>query len=391
MLGLTYSKRSLPFRGWVLVLVSALVVLRTVVLNNSGVFAIEYGGVGGRPAYPREDNPRTESIFIHNLNPGETQEEGVLIVNNTAEEKTILVYAVDSMVSSDGAFACRQLSDPKYDVGAWVTLEKSEVTLDSGTNELVPFTIRVPEDAGVGEHNGCITIQEKKEEVGGQVGMKLSFRTGLRVAVTVPGEITRSLKIADFKVERSDEGGYRLRPVVKNLGNVSIDTDVAVVTRYFFGPTLFKHGGRFPVLSGQTSTWNFELKQPFWGGWYRSTLTVEYDEGLEAGVGVKSGEELTKLEGPSVWFYSPPTTAGLVIEVIVLLALAALLLLLAFSRKRKRWVAKAWIEYETQAGDDIKSLAERLGVSWKLLAKANKLKPPYTLAAGEKIKVPPIN
>jgi hypothetical protein len=39
------------------------------------VSAIEYGGFGGRPAYPREDNARTESIFIHTLEPGITQKE----------------------------------------------------------------------------------------------------------------------------------------------------------------------------------------------------------------------------------------------------------------------------------------------------------------------------
>ena len=38
-------------------------------------FAIEYGGFGGRPAYPRADNPRTESIFIHTLEPGAIQKE----------------------------------------------------------------------------------------------------------------------------------------------------------------------------------------------------------------------------------------------------------------------------------------------------------------------------
>lgn len=41
----------------------------------SASFAIEYGGFGGRPAYPRADNPRTESIFIHTLEPGAVQKE----------------------------------------------------------------------------------------------------------------------------------------------------------------------------------------------------------------------------------------------------------------------------------------------------------------------------
>jgi hypothetical protein len=39
------------------------------------VSAIEYGGFGGRPAFPRENNARTESIFIHTLEPGVTQKE----------------------------------------------------------------------------------------------------------------------------------------------------------------------------------------------------------------------------------------------------------------------------------------------------------------------------
>ena len=34
---------------------------------TTNVFAIEYGGFGGKPAYPRADNPRTESIFVHTL------------------------------------------------------------------------------------------------------------------------------------------------------------------------------------------------------------------------------------------------------------------------------------------------------------------------------------
>ena len=164
------------------------------VLFVSAVFAVEYGGIGGRPAYPRSDNARTESIFIHTLNPGQVQNEGVSVVNNSAEAKTILVYAVDSTPSTGGAFACEQLSQPKDDVGAWITLEKEDLLLESGTNELIPFTITVPQTASVGEHNGCIVIQEKLAKPDGKSGVNLSFRTGLRVAVTIPGVLERNVE-----------------------------------------------------------------------------------------------------------------------------------------------------------------------------------------------------
>ncbi|MBI5072007.1 LysM peptidoglycan-binding domain-containing protein [Candidatus Falkowbacteria bacterium] len=351
--------------------------------------AIEYGGFGGRPAYPRADNPRTESIFVHTLEPGDVQEEGVRMVNNSAERKTMLVYAVDSTPSTGGAFACAQKSEISDDVGAWITLEKEEVTLEPGTNELVPFTIRVPQNASVGEHNGCIVMQEKKEKAQDQSGVSLSFRTGLRVAITIPGELTRKLELVGFTVTKGKDGGFLLHPQVKNLGNVSIDADAQVITRYFFGLTHTTHGGQYPILRGDTSDWNFELKKPFWGGWYRSSFVVEYDTNPEAGVGVKGGKELTRLEGSSIWFWSSPTPAALAIEIIILLALAFGGFLFWLSQKRKRWIKENWVSYEIKSGEDIKSLAERFDVSWKLIAKTNKLQPPYALKTGEKIKVPP--
>ncbi|MDP2933281.1 MAG: LysM peptidoglycan-binding domain-containing protein [bacterium] len=357
--------------------------------GSRNAFAIEYGGFGGRPAYPRADNPRTESVFIHTLEPGDVQEEGVLTVNNTAEQKTVLVYGVDSSSSADSSFACEQFSQEKDDVGAWITLAKSEVTLESGTSEIIPFTIYVPQSANVGEHNGCIVIQEKKGEAQPGSGVSLSFRTGLRVAITIPGELTRKLEIVSFTVTPRKDGSFLLRPEVKNLGNVSIDADVQVITRYFFGAFLIRHGGQFPIFRGGTSDWNFELKKPFWGGWYRSSFTVEYDANPEAGVGVKSGQTLTRLDGPSVWFWSFPTPAALAIEVIVLLALAFGGFLFWLSQKRKNWIKKNWVEYEIKSGEDIKSLAERFDVSWKLIARTNKLQPPYALKTGEKIKIPP--
>lgn len=125
-------------------------------------FAIEYGGFGGRPAFPRADNPRTESIFVHTLEPGAVQKEGVTVINNSTETKTVFVYAADSTPSTGGAFACKQFAEEQTDVGSWIKLEKNEIKLAAGSTQMIPFTITIPNNASVGEHNGCILIQEKK-------------------------------------------------------------------------------------------------------------------------------------------------------------------------------------------------------------------------------------
>jgi len=360
-----------------------------VVFYFNSVLAIEYGGIGGRPAYPQANNPRTESIFIHTLEPGETKEEGVFIINNTANRKEIMVYAVDSAPSTGGTFACKQFAEESDSVGAWIKLNKSEVILESGSKELVPFTITAPSNASVGEHNGCIIVQEKKA-LSEEPGVQLSVRTGLRVVVTIPGQTVRKLEIKDFILnEDSEKGLFILHPFVSNVGNVSIDAEVKVVTKNIFGQVISNHGGNYPILRGQTSDWNFELRRPFWGGWYKSELMVDYDENLEASVGIQSGKPLTTLYGPQITFFSFPTIGGLVIEIAILLLLIVGLLLLFLAKKRQRWIKENWVDYKINSGDDINSLAKNLNVSWKLIVKVNKLKPPYVIVLGEKIKLPP--
>jgi hypothetical protein len=289
--------------------------------------AIEYGGIGGKPAYPRADNPRSESIFIHTLEPGTIQEEGVVVINNSASQRTLTVYAADSTPSSGGGFACKQLSEPKTSVGAWITLEKSEVVLGPNTNEIVPFTISVPQNADVGEHNGCILIQEVKPETKDTKGMSLAFRTGIRVAVTIPGAIIKKLDIVGFSVSKN-KNGIILTPKVKNSGNVSVDANTSIVTHSVLGANIFRQegqkGGKYLVLRGDTSEWNFELKKPFWGGWYRSDLSVEYD----------NDKELIRLAGSSL-FFSWPTPKGLAIEIAIPLFLIGLVGLVFILKTKK--------------------------------------------------------
>ncbi|MBL8030878.1 MAG: LysM peptidoglycan-binding domain-containing protein [Candidatus Doudnabacteria bacterium] len=354
--------------------------------------AVEYGGVGGRPANPRSGNPRTESIFIHTLNPGESVTDGVKVLNNTPEQKTLLVYAVDSAVSSGGAFACTQAVDEKKDVGRWIVLSKTEVVLPSLAYEVVPFKLSAPLTASVGEHNGCIIIQEKKAQASGgqqQGGIQLSFRTGLRVAVLVPGAISRKLAISGFSVERKPTGVFLLKPAVKNEGNVSVDANVQVTTSYFFGKELTRNGGEYPVLRGEESKWNLDLARPFWGGWYKSALSVSYDANPTAQIGSAANEQQVTLRGPAVWFWSTPAPAAIVIECSVLLVLLGLCVGIMRGLIVRRVVRKTWVTRPVRSGETLNDIARSFGISWKALARANKLRAPYALKVGQKIKVPP--
>ncbi len=354
--------------------------------------AVQYRGTGGRPAYPRADNPRTESIFVHVLEPGDEKLDGIRVINNDAETKTLLVYAADATPSSSGGFACKQLLDTQTGVGSWITLEKNEVTLEPGTNEVVNFTIAVPDNADVGEQNGCILIQEKDDREVDEdrpAGMHLSFRTGLRVAITVPGQLIRKLELAGFTIQtRKNQPGFLYTSLIKNIGNVSTDTNIIIKTTNVFGREISQHGGEYTILRGDASELNFEVEKPFWGGWYNATLSAEYDPNPETEIGTRSGE-IERLTGESYWYFSKPALPALLIELATLAIILGIFTFIFIVQKRKSWVKKTWVAYEVKTNDDIKTIAEKHAVSWKVLAKANNLTPPYTLHKGQDIIVPP--
>lgn len=231
-------------------------------------------------------------------------------------------------------------------------------------------------------------IQEKKEAAKDQVGVSLSVRTGIRVAITVPGQIVRKLEIDGFSVVHNGKN-IVLHPRVRNTGNVSIDSNVVVTTRNVLGLVIKKHEGQYPILRDETADWNFEMPKPFWGGAFRSEFVVSYDPRPEATVGVQDDASLTQISSTSHWFFTSPTVLGLISELIILAVLGLTVFLSLVAQKRRVWIRNNWVPYSVKSGDDIRSLAEKFDVSWKLLAKVNQLQPPYSLKKDQKLKVPP--
>ena len=160
---------------------TALILSVLLFLLPSTALAVENGGIGGKPSNPRSDNPRSSSIFVYELNPGQQINDAVKIYNNTEQTKDIKVYATDSVISSGGAFACAQESDSVKEVGGWIKLDKNDIKLPPKQNETIGFIVDVPKNAEPGEHNGCIAIQENKTSgVNVGNGIALSLRSAIR-------------------------------------------------------------------------------------------------------------------------------------------------------------------------------------------------------------------
>ncbi len=370
------------FRGFIVLLFLALIV------PGSYANAVEYGGLGGVPANPDPNNPRSKSIFIYNLAPGQSKLDAVNVVNNTNETKIVEVYVADSEIASGGSFACRQKVDPKEEVGRWINVAQSEISLAPLTNQVVPFEVKIPDGTSVGEHNGCVVIQEKNatpEQAGN--GVQLSFRSAIRVAITVPGDIRKNVEFTGLNI-RPEPKNYIITAQLNNKGNVSLDTDVQVSVRDIFGRSVYKNGGVYPLLAQKnTADFNFEFPRPFWGGFYTFTGTAEYNGDTNARLGDSAPKNIRKYAPKKLLFILPnPVAIG--VELLLLAIILTFAFMITKRIRNRKKVSKSWESYAVQEGDTLIKLASKRHTKWKTIAKINKIRAPYELHEGMNIRLP---
>lgn len=344
-------------------------------------------GLGGRPSEPNPAIPRSSSIFIHTLEAGSVIDDMVLVSNDSDEEQTIELYPTDGMATGTGAFSCRQQAEERKSVGDWIQLGKSDTTLELGEQKEVPFTIRMPQQVDVGEHNGCIVFQAKAQETDESQSMHLRFRSAVRVAITVPGDIRKDLSIDSLVILRDGEG-YIYRTVVNNAGNVSTDADIRVVLESILGDKTYENGGEYPILADEPMELQFKQEQtPFWGGFYTVTVTATYDTNPQA-FGVKESGSLATIDGPRKTVFIAPSPIALILYLTILFLIAFCMYCVIAAHNRHKKQAE-WNLYTVRKGDTLISLAEARATHWKRIARANKLKPPYQVKAGDSIRLPP--
>jgi len=364
-------------------ILAGLLAIGIVIAIPAAAFA-ESGSIGGRPAQPDPSNSRTKSIFVKTIAPNATVNDVVEVVNNTNVKKTIAVYATDSVVSSGGAFACAQMADGLNNVGKWITLSQNSVEVPAYESVKVPFTITAPSNAEPGEQNGCINIQEQKN-IEFQSGVALSFRTAIRVAILVPGDIKKEITPQGISVvEKSDK--LILSPSLKNTGNVSVDADITTTVRSLFGTVQSTQTSTFPVLRGEVTDWNFEVAKPFWGGLYNASFSATYDSSSNF-IGDNNNKVPKTIDGQSKLVFVTPSLIAFLIEftLFVGIIVGAYYLYRYLSHKKN---VKTWVNYKVKANDNLETIAAKKAISWKLLARENSIKAPYILQEGQNIKVP---
>jgi len=182
------------------------------------------------------DGPDGRDALQYSLGPGETTTDYVGVSNLGAEPVTVRVYAMDALMTADGAFSLPPAGTASEDVGAWVGIDGDGVfTIAPGTRADIPFRLTLPPNAEPGDHAGGIVASLAELAPAGEGGQQVAVdrRVGVRVYVDVPGEAAPELVVSDVEVDYRGGLGLTGGPAVvsytvSNPGNLRLGGDVRV-------------------------------------------------------------------------------------------------------------------------------------------------------------------
>jgi hypothetical protein len=213
-------------------------------------YAQEGAQVSLRPV-DEEGNPLPgPGYFTVTAEPGEVVTLRVLVSNAGSAPATITLQPVDASTSTAGGVAYNLPDQPAREVGAWVELPQTSLTLEPGRATLLPFQVRVPAGARTGEHVGGVTAFIPVEGAGSavagsqpgqQFALKVQTRTVVAVVVNVPGARETRLTVGGVDVERRPDAAYVVVRV-RNTGNA--------LTKALGSVLVTRAGDPTPLISG---------------------------------------------------------------------------------------------------------------------------------------------
>lgn len=173
-------------------------------LVAGNALAAEGASFSLRPTTPNPEYPQTTSYFILDATPGTVIHDTVTITNKGDAPGTARIFAVDGLTAQTTGIVYGDADDTPTGVGAWITLDQSEVTLEPGESQTVGFTIAVPEGAPAEHHVGGIGVQGvEAREATPQAGVAIKVQTRVisAVQVNVPGPLVEQVNVSGIASE----------------------------------------------------------------------------------------------------------------------------------------------------------------------------------------------
>ncbi|MGO1182415.1 MAG: WxL protein peptidoglycan domain-containing protein [Micrococcaceae bacterium] len=143
------------------------------------------------------DHGEGRSSFSYQVDPGDTIEDTVRVINYGTRPLELQVYGADGLTTSTGNFDLQPADHESTAVGLWLSTPESAVTVAAGESEDIDFSLTIPEDAGPGDHLGGIITSQRS----GSGTVALDQRLASRIVVSVSGDINATTTVTDIGMD----------------------------------------------------------------------------------------------------------------------------------------------------------------------------------------------
>jgi Protein of unknown function C-terminal (DUF3324)/Bacterial protein of unknown function (DUF916) len=171
------------------------------------------------------------SYFIFAISPGQTFQSQVLITNQGNVPGTATISAVDALTGPTSGIVYEDRSAACQDVGSWIVLDETKVTLQPGEKHVVHFRGTIPQRTWIGQHVGGIVIEnDALGESSAQNNIQVKVRQQAIVAVEIdnPGANVEQLALSEATFDRANEQQV-LALHLQNTGEVFLEPAGSVV------------------------------------------------------------------------------------------------------------------------------------------------------------------
>ncbi|MGC0418150.1 WxL protein peptidoglycan domain-containing protein [Embleya sp. AB8] len=190
-----------------------------------------------------EHGPDDRPFFRYALAPGVRQLDYVAVTNAGDTPLTVDLYAQDAFTTAAGGFDLLAAGRPPADVGSWIRLKQTRVTVPPRSRSDVPFELAVPDNASPGDHSGGVVASVAtpgRDAAGNQV--LVDRRVGTRVYLRVDGPLRPALGTGGLAAEVHTaldpfDGGLTVTYTVRNTGNIRLGARPELTVRGPWGLT----------------------------------------------------------------------------------------------------------------------------------------------------------
>ncbi len=181
--------------------------------------------IGLQPAYPDPTNPISMAYFIFKTNPGSHIQNAVRVVNTGHTAGHAALYTTDATTGETSGTVYLERTDKSQDVGKWLSVALSSLTLAPGESAIVPFDLMVPPKVRSGVHLGGIGMEITPIENSsntlikkGNLQIHTRILTIVAVEIILPGKPIEALSATG--IEAGGANDYQtLQLALHNTGN----------------------------------------------------------------------------------------------------------------------------------------------------------------------------